>query len=205
MVRDALGLDDADRAAWCPAPSSHTSRPRSRPRATAATSSSARENTTVVPFFDPLFRVVFRFELTRGLRWATTAIRASTAGETAPEPLGRHPLSTPGRFDQSQTNLIAVVSFAGVVTAFAAALFGQLGDPVAKTFHISNQGLGESLAVTRVGALIALFAAGLADRVGRRRILLASVLGVCLASGLERGGADHRGVHDRADPGTGVA
>jgi MFS family permease len=142
------------------------------------------ENHTVVPFFDPLFRAVFRFELRRGLRWATLALRAAVDGGAPPEPLGHHPLSTPGRFDQSQTNLIAVVAFAGVVTAFAAALFGQLGDPVAKSFHISNQGLGESLAVTRVGALIALFAAGLADRVGRRRILLVSVLGVCLASGL---------------------
>src|SRR5262245_51649458 len=76
------------------------------------------ENTTVVPFFHPLFRLVFRFELRRGLRWATTAIDAALAGHAPPDALGHHPLSTPGRFDQSQTNLIAVVSFAGVVTAF---------------------------------------------------------------------------------------
>ena len=83
-----------------------------------------------------------------------------------------------------QISFIGVVAFAGVLTAFAAALFGQLSDPVAKTFHVSDQGLGEALAVTRTGALVALFAATLADRIGRRRVLLGAVLGVCLASGV---------------------
>jgi MFS family permease len=183
VVRDALDLDQDLRGL---VPGSEQS------RLTVTIDAEARgsdvtldaENATVVPFFDPLFRAVFRLEFRRGVRWAKLAIRAGVDGSPAPDPLGRHLLSAPGRFDQSQTNLIAVVAFAGVVTAFAAALFGQLGDPVAKTFDISNQGLGESLAVTRAGALIALLAAGLADRVGRRRILLASVLGVCLASGL---------------------
>ncbi|MGZ6998393.1 MAG: MFS transporter [Acidimicrobiia bacterium] len=142
------------------------------------------ENVMVVPFFGWFFGPVFRLELKRGLRWAAVAVRARVDGVDAPSPLGKHPLSTPGLFDQAQTTLIATVSFAGVITAFAAALFGQLSDPVAKSFHISDSGLGGALAVTRLGALIALVAAGLADRLGRRRILLGSVLGVCIASGL---------------------
>jgi len=141
-------------------------------------------NTTVVPFFGWFFALVFRFELRRALRWSETALRAALAGTDAPEPLGTHPLSTPGTFDQTQAQLIATVAFAAAITAFAAALFGQLSDPVAKSFHASNGELGGALAVTRVGALLALVAAGLADRIGRRRILLWSVLGVCIASGL---------------------
>jgi MFS family permease len=183
VVHDALDLDDALRG-MVPGAEQSTLTATFEAAGDDTEVTLAAENTTHVPFFNVLFRLVFRFELKRGLRWAARAVHAAADGADAPEPLGRHPLSTPGLFDQSQTNLIAVVSFAGVLTAFAAALFGQLGDPVAKTFHISNQGLGESLAITRAGALIALFAAGLADRVGRRRILLGAVLGVCLASGL---------------------
>ncbi len=144
----------------------------------------AASNHMVVPFFGWLFAGVFRFELRRGLRWSSEALVAASTGAALPVRPRRHPLAAPGRFSQVQISFIAVVSFAGVLTAFAAALFGQLSDPVAKTFHVSDQGLGEALAVTRTGALVALFAATLADRIGRRRVLLGAVLGVCLASGV---------------------
>jgi MFS family permease len=183
LVRETLGVDDDLHGAVPGAEQSHLD-VALVPEGDGTALELTATNDTHVPFFQWFFHFVFVHELRRGVRWAGTALRAALADEPRPEPLGHHPLSTPGRFDQSQTTLIAAVSFAGVLTAFAAALFGQLGDPVAKTFHISNAGLGESLAITRGGALIALVAAGLADRVGRRRILLGSVLGVCLASGL---------------------
>ena len=140
------------------------------------------ENPTRLPFFGWFFAPIFRFELRRGLRWAGTAIDAARAGEPAPEPLGPHPFSTPGSFDLQQSNLIATVAFAGALTAFAAALFGQFGDPIAKTFHESDAGLAGSFAITRVGAVLALVAAALADRFGRRRILLGALIGLCAAS-----------------------
>lgn len=141
-------------------------------------------NETRIPFFGWFFRPVFRWELRRGQRWTAAAVQSVAAGDPAPPPLGSHPLSTPGLFEQSQVELIAAVAFAGVVTAFCAALFGQFGDPVAKTFHASDAGLGRSLAVTRLGALVALLAATMADRVGRRRILLGAVVGACICTGL---------------------
>lgn len=152
------------------------------PDGTGSIVSLEARNDTSVPFFGWFFALVFRSELKRGLRWSIAAITAAERGDAAPDPLSKHPLSTPGQFDQSQTNLIAVVSFAGVVTAFAAALFGQLSGPVAKTFDVSNSGLGTALAVTRTGALVALIAATFADRVGRRRVLLGAIVGVCFAS-----------------------
>ncbi len=141
-------------------------------------------NETHIPFFGWFFALIFRYEIRRALKWATAALLAATDGTDPPAPLGTHPLATPGTFDSTQAQLIGTVAFAGAITAFAAALFGQLSDPVAKTFHASNGELGGALAITRLGALIALVAAGLADRVGRRKILLGSVLGVCIASGL---------------------
>ena len=140
------------------------------------------ENTLRLPFFQWLFGAIFRYELRRGLRWSRSAIEQAHRELPAPEPLGSHPFSTPGLFGAEQGALISTVAFGGAVTAFAAALFGQLGDPIAKTFHESNRGLASALAITRSGALIALVAASLADRFGRRRILLGALIGLCVAS-----------------------
>jgi len=185
VVRDALALDDTLTGA-VPGTSQGTFRVAVTPAATGDGTDVelVAENDTKIPFFGWFFSLIFRFEIRRALKWAEKALHAAVDGTEAPAPLGTHPLSTPGAFDQSQSQLIATVAFAGAITAFAAALFGQLSDPVAKTFHASNGELGGALAVTRLGALIALVAAGLADRVGRRRILLGAVLGVCIASGL---------------------
>ena len=87
------------------------------------------ENDTKIPFFGWFFALVFRFEIRRALKWAKQALQAAAEGSEAPDPLGTHPLSTPGTFDESQAQLIATVAFAGAITAFAAALFGQLSDP----------------------------------------------------------------------------
>ena len=183
LVRDALTLADDLTG---PLPGAPQARLRAEVAADgdASAATLTARNDISVPFFGRLFALVFRFELARGLRWSSEALSAAVRGDPAPAPLRKHPLSTPGHFDQSQTNLIAAVSFAGVVTAFGAALFGQLSDPVAKTFDISDQGLGAALAVTRSGAVVALFAATFADRVGRRRVLLAAIIGVCIASGV---------------------
>ncbi len=136
-------------------------------------------NETHLPFFQGIFVLIFRWELKRSLRWCGKSLEAGATGGVAPEPLRSHPFATPGHFTPDAATLIATVAFAGLVTAFAAALFGQLGDPVAKTFDISNQGLGEALAITRLGALVALVAGVLADRIGRRRILLVAIVVLC--------------------------
>ncbi len=182
-LREHLAVDGAEPG---PLPGAAQSRLSATVEADAAGSvvTLHATNSTNVPFFGWFFVPLFRWELRRGLRWSRTVLDAAATGAEPPAPLGSHPLATPGLFDQSQVNLIAAVSFAGVVTAFVAALFGQFSDPVAKTFGASDGSLGQALAITRLGALVALLAASFADRAGRRRILLLSVAGACIFSGL---------------------
>lgn len=139
-------------------------------------------NDTRIPFFQWFFGPVFRHDLHRALAHAGECVGTAERHEEPPSPPRRSPLSPPASFTAQQATLTATVSFAGLLTTFAAALFGQNADSVARTFDISNTGLGESLAITRAGALFALFAAALADRLGRRRILLYTVAGVCFAN-----------------------
>ena len=203
-VRDALGLDDTLTGA-IPGTAQGSFRAAVAPAADGGTDVElVAENDTKIPFFGWFFALVFRFEIRRAMKWARTALHAAVSDSQAPQPLGTHPLSTPGTFGESQSQLIATVAFAGAITAFAAALFGQLSDPVAKTFHASNGELGGALAITRLGALIALVAAGLADRLGRRRILLGAVLGVCIASGLSADRAELHDLHSGPDARTRV-
>jgi MFS family permease len=136
-----------------------------------------------VRFFQWFFGPVFRLEVRRGLRHVAATLRAAAAGEPPPRTPRPGPLTPPASFSSEQITLIATVSFACALASFAGALFGQNADDIARTYHISNNGLGESLAITRFGALFALVAAALADRVGRRRILLGSVIAVCIANG----------------------
>jgi MFS family permease len=142
----------------------------------------AAEQHLHVDFFQWFFGPVFRFELRRGVRHVARAVQADLAGEPIPAPPRPGPLTPPAAFGAEQATLIATVSFACALASFAGALFGQNADSIANAYGISNNGLGESLALTRFGALFALIAAALADRVGRRRILLGAVVTVCVAN-----------------------
>lgn len=181
LVRRALDLDD-NGVGPVPGSPQSTLRMSGETDGTGSVIVLEAQNPTRLPFFGWFFSPIFRFELRRGLRWSGTAIEAARSGTPAPEPLGTHPFSTPGTFDSDQSDLIATVAFAGAVTAFAAALFGQFGDPIAKSFHQSDGQLAGAYAITRVGAVVALVAATLADRFGRRRILLGALVGMGLAS-----------------------
>ena len=66
-------------------------------------------------------------------------------------------------------------------TSFASALFGQLAGPIGDSFGASDATLTNALAITRVGAILALFATALADRRGRRRAILLGVAGTAFA------------------------
>ena len=52
------------------------------------------------------------------------------------------------------------------------------------SFDISEQDLGKVLGAARLGALPAIFLALLADQVGRRRLLMVTLVGLSLATGL---------------------
>src|SRR5437016_450135 len=64
---------------------------------------------------------------------------------------------------------------------FASALFGQLSGPIRDSFHASDSRISLLLALTRIGALLALPITVLADRRGRRRSILIGVAGSSIA------------------------
>jgi len=69
-----------------------------------------------------------------------------------------------------------------VAAGLCGALFTQNGDAAAEAFARSDADLGWALAVSRVGVLVSLVAAGCSDRLGRRRTLLACLVGAGIAN-----------------------
>ena len=55
---------------------------------------------------------------------------------------------------------------------------------VQASFNIPEEELGNMLALARLGAIPAIFFALLSDRIGRRRLLLVTLIGLSIATGL---------------------
>ncbi len=135
-----------------------------------------------LPFFQWFFGPPHRRSLGRAARHAAATIAAGATGGPAPAPLRRSLFLPPVAFSAAQTELIATVALIGVVASFGSALFGQNVDPLAKSFGVSNSALGVSGAITRAGILFALVATALADRRGRRVVLLGALGALCFGS-----------------------
>lgn len=135
-----------------------------------------------IPFFQWFFGPAHKRFLTRAARHGADTIEAAALGRPLPKPIGRSLFLPPVSFTPLQAALIATVALAATIASFGSALFGQFVDPIADSFGISDSTLGISLAVTRAGVLFALIATALADRRGRRIVLLWSVGGVCLGN-----------------------
>ncbi len=134
-----------------------------------------------VPFFGWVFRPLVALSIRRTARYAIAALEAVFAG--APEPDRPKPVFglPAAAFTAEQATLLASACAAVAVVAFAGALVAQLDGPIARTFGTSNEALGNALAVTRLGALLALGGVALADRRGRRRSILIGVAGSAVA------------------------
>ncbi len=75
----------------------------------------------------------------------------------------------PDRLDPTQLLVVGLLAAASMSAAFVNTLFTQTVNFAADDFGISDSGIGVAGAVVRAGILIALPAAIIADRVGRRR------------------------------------
>lgn len=135
-----------------------------------------------VPYFQIVFIPVLWVMLRRYALYTVRRIEAALSEDTVPEPprIGR--LLGPAGFDDRQVALLATAAAIGAIVSFGAALSGQFSDPIAKSFHASDAALSTALAVTRMGALVALVASALSDRRGRRRLLALSFIGVCIGN-----------------------
>ncbi|HEY3238793.1 MAG TPA: hypothetical protein VGL92_04445, partial [Acidimicrobiia bacterium] len=135
-----------------------------------------------IPYFGWFVRPIVRSAHRRALTHAVAVLRATIAGDPAPAPPRRPPLAPPAIFDGIQGTLLATVCAATAVASFGGSLLPQNVDYVGESFGASDRALGATLAFSRTGIIIALVATALADRRGRRRLLLISFAGVCLAN-----------------------
>ena len=126
------------------------------------------------------------------------ARRRADGPSPQPEPPRRLSLLPPVPSPASRPRRLAAIAVVAAAASFCGALFTQNGDAVTDTFHRSDSDLGWALAISRVGVLVSLIAAGLADRFGRRRTLLVCVAGAAVANAVDRVRADVHGVHRRA-------
>lgn len=140
------------------------------------------EDDTSIPYFQWFFGPAFRRRLTVNARHAAGVTAAAATGGEPPKPPGRSLFLPPVSFTDRQTALIAAVALAAALAGFGSALFGQNTSPISDTFHVSDADLGLALAVTRFGVLFALVATALADRRGRRIVLLWSLGALCIAN-----------------------
>lgn len=90
-----------------------------------------------------------------------------------PAPGGPSPWWTPpDRLTERQARTLALLAAAAMSAAFANTLFTQTANFAADTFGVGDRGQGVGGAIVRLGVLIALPFAVVADRLGRRRTIV---------------------------------
>jgi putative MFS transporter len=124
------------------------------------------------------------WERRRGLRDVAERLGADLGPRRRPRWLPPMRIGPPVPFTERQAAHLTTVSAAMALASFGGSLFTQDLDYIGDAFHASDRRLGIALAVARVGVVVAVVAGIAADRVGRRRIFLASTVGVCIVSGV---------------------
>ena len=133
------------------------------------------------------------------------ASRPRWPGRRPPPPVKPLPVVPPVPFTPEQAGRLGALAAVALLANFCGALLSQNGDAVTSAFDQSDQALGVALAVARAGVLVSLVAIALADRWGRRRLILARAGRRLRGERTDRARADVRGVHGypTAQPGAG--
>jgi MFS family permease len=137
-----------------------------------------------IPFFSWAFSPLVAISRRRTARYAIARIRADLEGTPPPHPPQPVVGLPTASFTEAQATHLATAAAAVAVVAFSNALVGQFGGPIKHSFDASDTSLSIALAVTRIGALIALLGIALADRRGRRTSILIGVVGSGIACGV---------------------
>ena len=135
-----------------------------------------------VPYFGWFVRLVTWLAAGAALRHAAASIGAASRHEPAPPVPRRFALLPPAAFSADHARRLAAVALVGVLANFSGSLLTQNGDAVTDSFGRSDEALGFALALSRVGVLFALVASALADRVGRRRLMLGGLATAAIAN-----------------------
>jgi len=90
----------------------------------------------------------------------------------------------PHGVSRTQLRLLGFLTFAMFFENYDLSLLGNALPQIGASFGLSKAQLGDFTSATRFGAVPAFFLVALADRLGRRRVLLACVIGMSLGSAL---------------------
>src|SRR3954447_21393538 len=142
------------------------------------------EPTPRVPYFSWFVGPILRSAGRRARTWVERALLAAEAGRPLAPPPERASLAPPTNFSPQQAVLLATVCALTAGATYGSSLLSQNVDYVGRAFGASDRALGTALAISRAGVLIALVASALADRRGRRILILVSFAGVCVANGV---------------------
>jgi MFS family permease len=135
-----------------------------------------------VPFFTWFLRLQGWLGARRALPYAGARLRAAATGGDAPPAITPLPVVPPVPFTPEQAGRLAALAAVALIASFSGALLAQNGDAVTSAFDRSDQALGVALAVARAGVLVSLVAIALADRWGRRKLILIGLVGACAAN-----------------------
>jgi MFS family permease len=135
-----------------------------------------------VPFFWWAIGPLVATALRRNARHAAASVEAAVAGRTAPPPPKVVAALPDVGFEPRQAALLSAAAAATAIAGFGGGLFGQNSSFIAHAFHASDARLGGALALSRAGVLVSLVATAMSDRVGRRRMILICVVGVCVTN-----------------------
>jgi MFS family permease len=138
----------------------------------------------VVPYFEWAFAGLVRRSTRDRLVHEAGVIEAAVAGLPPPSEPKRPWWSPPDSFTSDQIRIIATISLVLALVEYGNSLLSQTVDYVAHTYDATNAQLGVVTAVTRVGNLLVLVGGLLADRLGRRRLLIGALTIVLVATTL---------------------
>lgn len=126
-------------------------------------------------------RESFEYELPPG-SWPFLIGRFIAHGLRRPPPAGKTPIwSPPQRPDARGLTVLGLLATLSIVVGYHGTLLGQTMTFVADEFHAGTTAQGVVLAVARIGGLLTVVLAALADRRGRRVMLAVSLL-ACIGS-----------------------
>jgi MFS family permease len=135
-----------------------------------------------IPFFGWFVDFQAMLAARQQLRYLEARVRARVTGAAPPPAPRRLLLVPPVTFTTEQAARVGALALVALIANFCGALLTQNGDAVTDTFNRSDEALGLALAVARAGVLVSLVVIALADRLGRRRLVLVSLVGACAAN-----------------------
>jgi MFS family permease len=158
---------------------------RIRPSGHDATDLSLEASGTyVVPFFGWFVALQANLAARSELRYLVDRVRARINGAESPPHPRRWPIVPPVPFTAEQAGRLAALALVALVANFCGGLLTQNADAVTDTFHKSDTALGLALAIARFGVIVSLVVLALADRLGRRRLILVALAGACVANAI---------------------